>query len=195
MMRHTHGRGGRRGGSAIVEFVLSAALIYTPLILGTMVIGMNVIRAIQVTQLNRDAGHMFARGVDFSLAANRVLLEHLAGGLDLAPGGKTVLILSQILKVDCGSCANRNVAVFVRQIVLGNTALRPSRYGTPPTGSGGMVANYENNLAARTVNFDPAVMAMQPGETAYVAEAYYRSGELDLPGFMTGTGVAARGIF
>ncbi len=185
----------RRGGSAIVEFVLAAALIYTPLILGTMVIGMNLIRAIQVTQLNRDAGHMFARGVDFSLAGNQQMLQYLAGGLDLTPAGKSVVILSQIVKVDCASCANKNVAVIMRQIVLGNSSLRSSLYGSPVTGPGGMVENYENNLGARAVNFDGAVMGMNPGEMAYVAEAFYRSSELDLPGFMTSTGVAARGVF
>lgn len=185
----------RRGGAAIVEFVLSAALIYTPLILGTMVIGMNLIRAIQVTQLNRDAGHMFARGVDFSAVGNRQMLQYLAGGLDLTAAGKSVVILSQIVKVDCVSCSNKNVAVIMRQIVVGNALLRASRYGTPPTGPGGMVENYENNPAAAAVNFDGSVMVMNPGEMAYVAEAYYRSTELDLPGFMTSTGVSARGIF
>ncbi len=194
-MRKPGSRAGRSGGSAIVEFVLTAALIFTPLILGTIVIGMNLIRAIQVTQINRDAGHMFARGVDFSVPANAAILQHLAGGLDLAPGGKSVLVLSQIVKVDCASCVNRNVAVFMRQIVLGNAGLRPSRYGTPPTGAGGMVPNYPDNLAARTVNFDPAVMAMLPGEVAYVAETFYRSSELDIPGFMTSTGVAVKGVF
>jgi hypothetical protein len=194
MRGQARGRRPRRG-SAIVEFVLAAALIYTPLILGTMVIGMNLIRAIQVTQLNRDAGHMFARGVDFSLAPNRAILQQIAGGLDLTANGKSVVILSQIEKVDCGSCNNKDVAVFTRQIVLGNASLRASRYGTPPTISGGIVNDYQNNLAARTVNFDPAVMAMQTGEIAYVAEAYYRSNELDVPGFMTSTGVSARGIF
>jgi hypothetical protein len=185
----------RRCGSAIVEFVLAAALIYTPLILGTMVIGMNLIRAIQVTQLNRDAGHMFARGVDFSLASNRAILQQIAGGLDLTANGKCVVILSQIQKVTCSSCANNNMAVFTRQIVLGNASLRSSQYGTPPTISGGIVDNYQNNTAARTSNFDPAVMALQPGDIAYVAETFYRSSELDVPGFMTSTGVSARGIF
>jgi hypothetical protein len=187
-----------RGGAAIVEFVLAAALIYTPLILGTIVIGMNLIRAIQLTQLNRDAGHMFARGVDFAVPANQAILQQLATGLDLTPGGKSVVILSQIMRVDCPgppACANHGVAVFVRQIVLGNSTLRASRYGTPPTVAGGMVPNYQTNPAARTVNFHPSVMDMQMGETAYVAEAYYRSTELELPGFMTNTGVAARGIF
>jgi|DewCreStandDraft_4_1066084.scaffolds.fasta_scaffold04897_2 hypothetical protein len=197
-MNRTQKRKRSRGGAAIVEFVLAAALIYTPLILGTIVIGMNLIRAIQLTQLNRDAGHMFARGVDFSVPANQAILQHLAGGLDLTPTGKSVVILSQIMRVDCPgppACANHGLAVFVRQIVLGNSSLRPSRYGTPPTIAGGMVPNYQTNTAARTVNFYPSVMDMQLGETAYVAEAYYRSSELDLPGFMTSTGVAARGIF
>ncbi len=197
-MNRTVKRKRSRGGAAIIEFVLAAALIYTPLILGTIVIGMNLIRAIQLTQLNRDAGHMFARGVDFSVPANQAILQHLAGGLDLTPTGKSVVILSQIMRVDCPgppACANHGVAVFVRQIVLGNSSLRASRYGTPPTIAGGMVPNYQTNTLARTVNFYPSVMDMQLGETAYVAEAYYRSSELDLPGFMTSTGVSARGIF
>lgn len=187
-----------RSGAVIIEFVLAAALIYTPLILGTMVIGMNLIRAIQVTQVNRDAGHMFARGVDFSLPANQAILQHLAGGLELTPSGKSVVILSQIMRVDCPgppACANHGMAVFVRQIVLGNASLRTSQYGTPVTGSGGMVSDYMTDPAARATGLYPAVMDMQMGETAYVAEAFYRSSELDLPGFMTSTGVSVRGIF
>lgn len=55
--------------------------------------------------------------------------------------------------------------------------------------------NYLTNPLAVTTTFDPAVMTLGEGEIAYVAETYYRSSELDLPGFMTGTGVFARGIF
>jgi hypothetical protein len=161
----------------------------------TMVVGMNIIRAIQVTQLNRDAGHMFARGVDFSTPANQNMLIYLASGLNLTAGGKSVLILSQIIKVDCTSCANRNRAVFMQQLKLGNTSLRASAYGNPIVTSTGAVQDYANASNALTGNFDPAVMAMQPGDIAYVAESYYRSSENDIPGFMTGTGVAARGIF
>jgi len=130
--------------------------------------------------------------------ANQLILQHLAGGLDLTPTGKSVVILSQIMRVDCPgppACANHGVAVFVRQVVIGNSSLRVSKYGTPPTISGGMVPNYQTNSAAQTTNFYPSVMDMQLGETAYVAEAYYRSSELELTGFMTGTGVSARGIF
>lgn len=186
-----------RRGATIVEFVLSVALIFVPLILGTIVIGMNIIRTIQVTQLARDAGHMFARGVDFSTAANRGILTLLAGGLDLGPDGKSVLYLSSILKVpaDCG-CANANKAVFTRQIRLGNTSLKNSAYGTPAVNADGtLTVSYYSSPSARAAAFDGTVMAMDSGEVAYVSESFYRSAELDMAGFMTGTGVAAKGIF
>lgn len=188
----------RSQGTAIVEFVLAAAFIYTPLILGTMVVGVNIIRSIQVTQVNRDAGHMFARGVDFSVTTNQAMLTYIASGLNLTAGGKSVVVLTSILKVgtsECASCRNLHRTVITRQIRMGNTALRASAYGTPTVDSTGAVANYLTDPLAVTTTFDPAVMTIGEGEIAYVAETYYRSSELDLPGFMTGTGVFARGIF
>ena len=186
-------------GTAIVEFVLAATFIYTPLILGTMLVGVNIIRAIQVTQVNRDAGHMFARGVDFSATVNQSMLAYVASGLNLTSDGKSVVNLSAILKVgpkECPTgCANLGKTVFTRQIRLGNTALRASAYGTPAVNGSGAVVNYLTSSAAVTTTFDPAVMTLSDGEIAYVAETYYSSSELDLPGFMTGTGVFARGIF
>jgi hypothetical protein len=183
-------------GATIAEFVLAVSLIFVPLLLGTMVVGVNLSRSIQITQLNRDAGHMFARGVDFAQTANRDLLTMLAGSLDLTSAGKSVVIFSQMLKVDCTSCANRNRLVFTRRIVVGNSTLRTSAYGTPSgVGSDGNVSNYLNSSGARVTGFDPAMMTVSLGETVYVVEGYYRSSELDLPGFMTGTGVSAKGVF
>jgi len=46
----------RQKGSLLVEFVLVMSLVMVPLMLGTMVVGFNLIRAIQVNQVNRDAG-------------------------------------------------------------------------------------------------------------------------------------------
>ena len=55
----------QRGGSSI-EFAF-IVLTLVPLLLGTGATGVNMIRTLQTAQLARDAGHMFARGVDFSL--------------------------------------------------------------------------------------------------------------------------------
>ena len=63
----------RQKGSMLVEFVLVMALVMVPLLLGTMVVGFNLIRSIQVNQINRDAGHMYARGVDFSSDTNGLI--------------------------------------------------------------------------------------------------------------------------
>ena len=42
-----------------------------PLWLGTSAVGLNMITSLQVIQLARDAGHMYARGVEFRFPAIR----------------------------------------------------------------------------------------------------------------------------
>ncbi|MGD0578520.1 MAG: hypothetical protein ABSC08_06290, partial [Bryobacteraceae bacterium] len=87
----------RQKGSMFVEFVLVVALVMVPLLLGTMVVGFNLIRSIQVNQVNRDAGHMYARGVDFSSDTNglvdRSILYQMAPKLQVTTSsGVEVLI-------------------------------------------------------------------------------------------------------
>src|ERR1035438_134388 len=133
----------RQKGSLFVEFVLVVALVMVPLLLGTMVVGFNLIRSIQVNQINRDAGHMFARGVDFSSDSNgqidRSILFQMAPRLQVTTSAGTgVLILSAIEYIGattCTGCSNLNHAVFTQQIIIGNAALRASNFGTVPAGS------------------------------------------------------------
>src|SRR5260370_14649376 len=73
----------RRSGTSMVEFVLSS-LFWVPLLLGTLVIGGNVIKSIQVIQLCRDVGHMWAYSVDFSQTANQNIMAQLARGLNFS---------------------------------------------------------------------------------------------------------------
>src|SRR5271157_1627208 len=94
-------RQARKGqkGSMFVEFVLVMALVLVPLLLGTMVVGFNLIRSIQVNQVNRDAGHMYARGVDFSSdstgLADRAIIFQMAPKLTVTTSsGVEVMILS-----------------------------------------------------------------------------------------------------
>src|SRR5450432_3164442 len=75
----------RRSGAATVEFAL-ILLVLVPLLLGTGVVGVNMIRTLQTVQLARDAGHMYARGVDFSQPGNVTILMDLGQSVGLAAG-------------------------------------------------------------------------------------------------------------
>ena len=160
----------------------------------------DIIRAIHVGQINRDAGHMFSTGVDFSGAPQQSMLQYLAGNLDFTAAGKGVIILSAVQLVgpqDCSNCANLGLPVFTERIIIGNTALRSSAFGTPSSGlvdsSTGKVYNYLTDAGARATA-EP-VAAMTAGEIVYVAETYYQSSQYDIAGFLTGSGVYARGLF
>jgi hypothetical protein len=47
----------RQRGNELIEFALVATLLL-PLLFGTVVVGLNLGRSIQVTQVSRDTGHM-----------------------------------------------------------------------------------------------------------------------------------------
>lgn len=197
----------RQKGSLFVEFVLVVALVMVPLLLGTMVVGFNLIRSIQVNQVNRDAGHMYARGVDFSSDTNglidRSILFQMAPQLNITTSsGMEVLILSSIEYIGsttCTSCANLNHAVFTNQIILGNSALRASDFGTVSASS--MASDGTGNVTSpttdTTVRADAIlnILPMADGQIAYVSETYYNSTDLNLPGYMNASGVYARAIF
>ena len=139
-----------RGVSAI-EFAFSM-LVMGPLLLGTGVMGINMIRALQVVQLARDAGHMYARGVDFGLPGNQTVLADLGTNVGLsttAGQGNAVVIFSSLTYVDkalcaavgavdgsgnpTAACTNYTRWVFTQRLTVGNTAVHPSNYGSPLT--------------------------------------------------------------
>src|SRR4051794_23481701 len=93
-------------GVAIAEFSF-VMLVLVPLLLGTVVIGVNMVRSLQTVQLARDAGHMYARGVDFSQIGNKTILATIGTGTGLsttAGAGSSVVILSTITYVDKAMC-------------------------------------------------------------------------------------------
>lgn len=154
-MKRRHAR-----GVSTIEFAFSL-LVLVPLFLGTGVTGINMIRTLQTVQLSRDAGHMYARGVDFSQTGNQTILVNLGANLGLsatAGQGTAVVILSELTYVDdntCaaagaatngvhnGSCTNWNYWVFQQRISIGNTGIRTSNYGSPLTsGPNGVTVNY-----------------------------------------------------
>ncbi|MDQ6699317.1 MAG: hypothetical protein M3Z36_03930 [Acidobacteriota bacterium] len=183
-----------------------------PLLMGTFVVGLNLLRAIQVTQVCRDAGHMFAYGIDFSQSGNQNLLVRLANGLNFsAGGGSGVVILSTVtfigaaqctaagLQADTTHCPNLNQSVFMRRIVVGNSGVRASNFGTP---NGGIVdgsghissSSYLSDTSARAAGF-ASFLPLAAGQLAYLTEMYLASPDIDWTNFMTGTGVYARVIF
>jgi hypothetical protein len=195
-----------RRGSELVEFALLSTLLL-PMLFGTFVVGTNLGRSIQVAQLSRDAGHMYARNVDFSATANQDIIVRLAYGLGITrTAGNGNVIFSTVMHIgdpQCdaagltgGACVNRYQDVIIHRVVVGNPSIRASVFGTPATGlvgTDGNVANYLTEPSVRASGFS-TLLVLQNGEVAYVAEAYVTAPDFSLPGYES-TAVYARSIF
>jgi len=187
----------REKGNSILEFALIVPFMVTAL-LGVVGIGMTLARAIQVNQVTRDTGHMFFDGVDFSQTANQNIVGRLAYGMGLASdnvgdidtNGNGTIILSQILKIgatECSnggyattaSCPNYNQIVIEKRIVIGNSSLRTSSFGTP---SSTLIAT-DGSLTAHNYCTDPSAvvpstsaapsLSLTAGQYSYVVESYF----------------------
>jgi hypothetical protein len=137
-------------GTSSIEFAF-LLLVLVPLLLGTGVTGANMIRSQQAIQLARDAGHMYARGLDFSQAGNKTVLADLGSSVGLsttAGSGSAVVILSSLTYVDKSTCAsvgavdasgnpsgctNYTKWVFTQRLTIGNSSIRSSAFGAPFT--------------------------------------------------------------
>ena len=202
----------RERGSAVIEFAFCFALFWIPLFLGTIVIGFNLIRAVQVTQVCRDAGHMYAYGIDFSQSAYQSLLVNLATGLNMTTtGGNGVVILSTVTYIDSGACTaggyqadtshcpNLNTIVFTRRIVIGNSSLHSSNLGSPNSAemdsSGNVsVSGYLTDTSNQVASFS-SVIPLTSGQFAYVSEMFVQSPDTNWWFYSTTPMVSARSIF
>jgi|SRR5579875_476818 len=206
-MSHATARA-RERGSALIEFLLCMALLIVPLLLGTTVLGLNLVREIQVTEVCRDATHMYSQGVDFTETSYQTELFKIAQGLNItANGGNGVIILSTITYIDSNACAAGGVSnsnctnlgknVFTRQVVIGNSALQASAYGTPPVDSSNSdnvsETNYLTNSAAQAQNF--TLISLSAGQYAYVGETYFQTPDLSWWGPLGTTHISARFVF
>src|SRR5947209_691945 len=178
-------------GSALVEACLCLTLFWTPLFIGTYQIGFNLIRAVQVTQICRDAGHMYSLGTDFSQTQYQNLLKSLMpASMDASSSGNTIVYLSTITYLDASSCASQNLTtancpnygkvVLTRQIPIGNTSVMASHFGTPacPASSAyNCTQNYyvTNSLAVAHGFGIPLANSTQ---FAYVSEMFVQSRDL-----------------
>src|ERR1700704_5775399 len=103
---------GHRRGVAIIEFSFSM-LFLVPLLLGTLVFGFRLIRSVQMSQITRDIGHMYLRGIDFNNPGPKQDATTLASGFDLTSGGTSLIILSKIKLITQGDCDAANAVVSI----------------------------------------------------------------------------------
>jgi hypothetical protein len=114
---------------------------------GILVFGFKLIRSLEMTQVARDLGAMYLRGVDFRGAGAQQTAQTLAQGYNLTSTGSSMVILSKVKLItatDCAAanavapvvignaCVNLNKIVFVEQLKVGNPANGSSAFGTPP---------------------------------------------------------------
>jgi hypothetical protein len=193
----------RRHGNTLIEFALVISFAM-PLLLYTFELGMTLSRSIQVRTVNRDAGAMFVRNIDFSLPGNQQMLVRLAKGLGITlNGGNGVVILSKIMFVgdneclagglqpDSGDCPGYHQNVFVKRFLIGNAAPRSSAFGTPTANviaSDGSIGswNYLTNptCVARGLS---NLLTLTSGEVAYVSETFQVTSGFTMPGVSSGT--------
>ncbi|MFN0107022.1 MAG: TadE/TadG family type IV pilus assembly protein [Bryobacteraceae bacterium] len=208
-MRRGTRRAERQKGNAIIEFALVISFLVL-LLMGTFSVGMTLTKSVQAGVVARDAGAMFMRYVDFTLAQNKDILVRLANGMGMtASGGNGVVIMTQIMMVgtdECaagglstGACPNFNMPVVIKRMTVGNALLYTTTYGNPaPTliQADGTISttNYLNESSVRATNFT-SVMTLNGGEYAFVSEAYFKTPEIDMPGYRDGTYVYQRNIF
>jgi len=196
-------------GNALVEFALVVGFILV-LLLSTFSVGMTLTKSVQAGVISRDAGAMFMRFVDFNIAGNRSILVRIANGMGMTEnGGNGVVIMTQITRIgptqcaagglSLAACANNGHDVVVKRMTVGNPALYTTTFGNPDASilqSNGTVlaSHYLTHSSARVSGF-AAVLPLNPGEFAYVSEAWFRTPEVDLPGFRDNTYVYQRNIF
>lgn len=198
----------------MIEFALVAPF-WIALLFGTIAAGTNLTRTIQVVQIGRDLGHMYARGTDFSSPSSLNLLTgagtppsaSLVHGMDLSSTGNAVIILSQVRRVystdaDCpsSSCGNAGSDVFANRIVIGNASLKTSILGNPISSDLDSVGDTKNpttlatDKTTQTVLFPSTYVWPGSGSVAYVVEVYMSSPELSFLGY-GGAGNYTRAVF
>jgi hypothetical protein len=209
----------REQGTALVEFVLATGLLIVPLFFGIITIGLSLILANQVTEVCRDAGHMFAYGVDFSQTASQLLVTNqLAQGLAMTPtGGRGIIYLSTITYVtatDCvaaglaanagaansANCPNINQTIVVKRLTIGNTGIRASSFAPAITPS---IIQNSGDISSANYMTDPSVRApgfanligLSEGQYAYVAEMFVNPPPGGLWSLFGSNIVTARSVF
>jgi len=193
-------------GNELIEFVF-VIIVLVPLMMYMVILGVDLARFVEVTQVASDAGSMYSRGVDFSQSGNQQELARMGQTLGMAvPGtGSGAVLLSKITYIATNGCTqpcNAGDYVLVQMNDVGDGGSSPffpshSFYtlaGTPSYDSEGNVLNYMTDSNA-VVSGVSTVLSLNSGEYAYVAEAYFPSTMINFPGFASNPGNYSRAIY
>ncbi|MBL8174571.1 MAG: pilus assembly protein [Bryobacterales bacterium] len=190
-----------QSGSSLLEFALFSIFLI-PLFMGTVTTGMGLGKSIQVSQVSRDAGHMFVRQVDFSQTPNKEMIVRLSRGLNMTlSGGNGTVVLTQILMIgpaECtaagligANCTNMYYPVITQRLVVGNSGLYTSAIGNPDptllkpdgtivskdsvTGRGYLTDTScrANTLSTGGPTPTAGQLTLQSAERTFVSEAYF----------------------
>ncbi len=143
-------RTGREGGNTILEFALVVSFL-VPMFAGAFTIGAAVARAIQVSNVARDAAVLLVRtttdpnsGLDLSKTQNQRIIVRAAAGLGMNadaqmnpnPAGNAAMFLSKVIMVGDQECS---------------IGVVPTPSGAPPWNSGNC-PNYGSYVFAYRVD-------------------------------------------
>ncbi len=195
-MRKKHHISSRpRRGQSMVEFAISLPFL-SMLTIGTFALGVVVDRHLTVTQLVRNAGNMYGRGIDFSQISNQTVLLQSATGMGMTrTGGNGALYLSTVVQATPGTTKrNTGMAVVSHRIKMGNTGMAVSSVGMPYSiKTNGTVNNYEDDPTARATL--PSGVTVGPNEKLFMAEVFHDPKELKFGGFFAPSRLYSRAIF
>ena len=209
---------GAEDGTAIVEFGISAPFLLL-MSIGVFVVGMMIDRHLTLSQVVRNAGNMYARGVDFASSQNKNFIVDAATGLDLRlTGGSTAVYMSRLTRVpsdaicDTGSgpryCNNNGQIVITQRYMLGDLGgtNMHSRLGSPTlfvdengnSATEGDHVDYYDLTDARATGAPGAVSGpggLAENELLYVVEIVHRPVSLSFPGIAAPEMMYTRGFF
>lgn len=183
-----------RRGNSVIEFALVLPLMVL-MLTGTVTAALVFERQMTVVQLSRNAGNMFARGVDFTKTTNQEVLLKAASGIGMTTGsGSGVIYLSRLVKAADGT-ANAGKLVIAERYVIGDTSISKSKIGTPTSNiwpdpnkplPHGDVLNPEGESSAKAKKL-PAVLKnkLLDNGSAFVAEVYHKPSALLFAQFST----------
>lgn len=182
----------RESGTAALEFAL-VAMPTVMMMLGVVVVGINLGRAIQVKEICRAANSMYVRGVDFSQASAQNMLVQLGSNMNMQTDNTSsgVIVLSEVQFVpNPSTCTSSCSGTYqlMQRLTIGNTGLTGTHYPTagsiPSCGgstvtdcqdSQGNILGYQTYSNAAINNFGSSLTLSANG-ISYVAEAYFTNG-------------------
>jgi len=210
---------GSRKGQSVVEFAV--ALPFLALMsMGTFAVGMMIDRHLTLTQVVRNGGNMFARGIDFSSSQNKKFIISAATGLELKLDGtgRSAVYFSKLTRVpanaicDTGGgprdCANNGKVVIQERYMIGKTgpSNMASKLGMPSSfidenGQSATEGEHADHfdLPEAVASGAPASIAGAGGilenEQIYVVEILHEPVSLSFSGIFSPEMIYTRGFF